>query len=146
MADDPSLATADGRRTRHDELDTMISEWTSQHDHNEAARILQEAGVPAGPVLANWELVSNPHFHAREFYVPIEHPDMGVFPYPGMPWKLSETPGLVRTASPLYGEHNGLVFQGLLGLTDDELAPLYERRAVADEPSEDLPGPIRPPK
>ncbi len=146
MAAESRFATPDGRRANHDELDSAISEWTARFDHNEAARILQEAGVPAGPVLANWELVSNPHFHARGFYVPIEHPDMGVFPYPGMPWKLSETPGLVRTASPLYGEHNGLALRGLLGMTDDELAPLYARRAVADEPSEDLPGPIRPPR
>ena len=142
LADDPSLTSVEERQERHDELDAAIAEWTSQYDHHEAARILQQAGVSAGPVLANWELVSNPHFHAREFYVPIEHPDMGVFPYPGMPWKLSETPGLVRTASPLYGEHNGLVFQGLLGLTDDELAPLYARRAIANEPPETLPGPV----
>ena len=146
LADDPGLATVEGRRKRHDELDIAISEWTSRYDHNEAARILQAAGAPAGPVLANWELVSNPHFHARGFYVPMEHPEMGVFQYPGMPWKLSETPGLVRTASPLYGEHNGLVFRGLLGMSDDQLGPLYARRAIADEPSEDLPGPIRPPR
>ncbi len=144
LAGDPDLETREGRHARHDELDVAISEWTSQYDHNEAARILQAAGVPAGPVLANWELVSNPHFHARGFYVPIEHPEMGVFPYPGMPWKLSETPGLIRSASPLYGEHNGLALQGLLGMMEEELAPLYARRAVADEPSEDLPGPIWP--
>ncbi len=146
LADDPGLATEAGRRASHDDLDAAISEWTSKHDHNEAARILQQAGVPAGPVLANWELVSNPHFHARRFYTPIEHPDMGVFPYPGMPWKLSETPGLVRSASPLFGEHNGLVYRGLLGMTDDDLAPLYARRAIADEPPDDLPGPIRMPR
>ena len=105
--------------------------------------MLQAAGVPAAPVLANWEIVSNRHFHARGFYEPMEHPEMGVFPYPGMPWKLSETPGIVRKASPLYGEHNSEVFRGLLGLGDDELAPLYERRTIADEPSPDLPPPVR---
>ena len=78
--------------------------------------MLQRAGVPAGPVLANWELVSNPHLHARGFYVPVEHPDMGVFPYPGMPWKLSETPGQIRAASPLFGQHTRQIFQDLLGL------------------------------
>ena len=144
LAADPELGTVAGRQSRHDELDAAISEWTSQYDHNEAARLLQGAGVPAGPVLANWELVSNPHFHARRFYVPIEHPEMGVFPYPGMPWKLSETPGVVRSASPLFGEHNRLVLQGLLGMSDRELAPLYERRAIADEPPADLGSPIRP--
>ena len=140
------LSTAEGRQAHHDELDGLISEWTSRHDHNEAARILQRAGVPAGPVLANWELVSNPHFHARRFYVPIEHPDMGVFPYPGMPWKLSETPGQVRTASPRFGEHNGLLYRDFMGLSEDEIVPLYERRTVADDPPDDLPGPVRFPR
>ena len=144
MGDDPELATPQGRRERHDEIDVAISEWSSKFDHNEAAAILQEAGVPAAPVLANWEMVSNSHFHARGFYVPMEHPEMGVFPYPGMPWKLSATPGTIRKASPLYGEHNGDVFRGLLGLGDDDLAPMYGRRAIADEPSPDLPAPVRP--
>ena len=144
MGDDPELATPQGRRERHDEIDVAISEWSCKFDHNEAAAILQEAEVPAAPVLANWELVSNRHFHARGFYVPMEHPEMGVFPYPSMPWKLSSTPGIIRKASPLYGEHNGDVFRGLLGLDDDDLAPLYERRAIADEPSPDLPAPVRP--
>ena len=59
-------------------------------------------------------MVSNPHFYARNFYVPIEHPEMGVFPYPGLPWLLSGTPATIRAASPLYGEHNSLVFRDLL--------------------------------
>ena len=143
LRDDPQLETPRGRMARHDEIDSAISEWTSQYDHNEAAAILQEAGVPAAPVLANWEMVSNRHFHARGFYMPMEHPEMGVFPYPGMPWKLSATPGVIRKASPLYGEHNSHVFRGLLGMGDDDLAPLYARRTIADEPSPDLPAPVR---
>ena len=144
MAKAPVLSTSEGRRARHDELDNAISEWTSQYDHNEAAAKLQRVGVPAAPVLANWEMVSNPHFHARNFYIPMEHSEMGVFPYPGMPWKLSETPGVVRAASPLYGEHNSYVFRGLLDLNEEELAPLYARRTIADRPSPDLPAPVRP--
>ena len=144
LAADPGLSTSEGRSSRHDELDEAISAWTSLYDHNEATAILQRAGVPSGPVLANWELVSNPHFHAREFYVPVEHPEMGVFPYPGMPWKLSRTPGVVRTASPVYGEHNNAVFRDLLKLTEEELAPLYARRTIASNPPDGLPGPLRP--
>ncbi len=143
LGEDTDLITETGRQARHDEIDAAISEWTSRYDHNEATAILQDAGVPAAPVLANWEMVSNRHFHARGFYEPMEHPEMGVFPYPGMPWKLSETPGIIRKASPLYGEHNSDVFRGLLGLGDDELAPLYARRTIADEPSHDLPAPVR---
>ena len=38
-------------------------------------------------------MVSNLHFHDREFCVPVAHPEVVALPYPGMPWKLSETPG-----------------------------------------------------
>ncbi len=146
LADDARYATAADRRERHDDLDELIAEWTSKYDHNEAAALLQAAGVPAGPVLANWELVSNPHFHERGFYVPVEHPEMGVFQYPGMPWRLSETPGSVRMASPCFGQHNRLILQDLLEMTDEELADLYEDRVIADDPPEDLPGPLRFPR
>ncbi len=141
---DGGLRSPQGRMARHDEIDAAISEWSSQFDHNEATRLLQAAGVPAGPVLANWELTSNPHFFHRGFYIPIEHPEMGVLPNPGMPWILSQTPGQVRMASPLFAEHNRLVFQGLLGKSDEELAPLFEHRTIADAPPEDHPYPMRP--
>ncbi|MEE9285788.1 MAG: CoA transferase [Dehalococcoidia bacterium] len=140
---DQRFATEAGRRDDHDGLDARIARWTRRYDHHEAAVILQKAGIPAAPVLANWELLSNPHIHQRGFYVPVAHREMGVFPYPGMPWKLSATPGAVRRASPCFGEHNRLVFQDLLRLTDEDLAPLYAQRIIADEPPADLRGPVQ---
>jgi len=143
LALDKRFLTAEDRRTHHDEMDEFISTWSLGYDHNEAARLLQEAGIPAAPVLANWELVSNPHVHERGFYVPVVHREMGVFPYPGMPWKLSATPGTVRMASPCFGEHNELVFKGLLDLTGEELEELYRARVIAGAPPDDLEGPAR---
>ena len=70
---------------------------------------------------------------------------MGVFPYPGMPWILSRTPGMIRMAAPKFGEHNRLVFDEFLKLSERKLAELYEKRVIADAPPDDLPGPIRLP-
>ncbi|MCH8310265.1 MAG: CoA transferase [Chloroflexi bacterium] len=145
LAEDEKFSTAEKRRVHHDEIDEAISQWTANYDHNEATRILQDAGIAAGPVLANWELVSNQHFHERGFYVPVAHSEMGVFPYPGMPWILSRTPGMIRMAAPKFGEHNRLVFDEFLKLSERKLAELYEKRVIADAPPDDLPGPIRLP-
>ena len=128
--------TEERRRENHDEVDRLVAKWSSQYDHNEAARILQSAGIPAGPVLTAWEMLSNQHIFERGFYVPIVHKEMGVFPYPGMPWKLSETPALVRMAAPCFAEHNALVFKKLLKLGDGEIDELYRQRVTADEPPE----------
>ncbi|MDA1003322.1 MAG: CoA transferase [Chloroflexi bacterium] len=133
-AKDAALATAAGRRARHDELDAGIAGWAAKHDHREAARLLQAAGVPAGPVLANFELVSDPHLFHRDFYQPIEHAEVGVFRFPGPPWKLSRTPGRIRLAAPLFAEHNDYVFGEVLGLSAAEIVGLEQRGVTARQP------------
>ena len=134
LAADPCLQTPAGRHEQHDALDAAIAAWSTKLDHYEAARRLQAEGVPAAPVLANWELLSDPHLFARGFYVPVPHPEVGVLPFPGMPWHFSRTPGTVRFGAPCFAEHNHLVFRDILGLSDDELAALYAEGVTADEP------------
>jgi crotonobetainyl-CoA:carnitine CoA-transferase CaiB-like acyl-CoA transferase len=131
---EPRFASVEGRRAHHDELDAIIAAWTRQYDHNEAARLLQAAGVPAAPALANWEMVSNLHAHARGFYVTVPQREMGAFPQAGLPWKLSSTPGGIRFAGPDFGEHNRFVLRELVGLSAAEVDDLYARRVVAEEP------------
>ena len=143
LADNPRFSTVEMRHANHAEIDSIISKWTKTYDHNEASSILQDAGIPSGPVLANWEMVSNHHINERAFYVPVAHKEMGVFPYPNMPWKLTATPGLIRSPSPCFGEHNDLIFRDFLRLDDNELDVLYKERVISDEPPVDLPGPIR---
>ena len=108
--------------------------------------MLQAAGVPAAPVLANWEMVSSLHAHERGFYVPVAHPDVGVFPYPGMPWKLSATPASIRRAAPGFGEHTRLAYGRMLGLDDAAFDRLYQEKIIADFPPDDLPPPTLQPK
>lgn len=134
LAADACLSTADGRREAHDALDQAIAAWSSALDHYEAASKLQAGGVPAAPVLANWELLSDPHLAARGFYVPVPHPEVGVLPFPGMPWRFSRTPGAVRAGAPCFGEHNDFVLRDLLDLSDAEIAALYTQEVTADAP------------
>jgi crotonobetainyl-CoA:carnitine CoA-transferase CaiB-like acyl-CoA transferase len=138
LAQDPELGEAAARWARHDRLDAAITEWSRGLDHYEAARRLQAAGVPAAPVLANWELLSDPHLFARGFYVPVPHPEVGVLPFPGMPWRFSRTPAAVRGGAPCFAEHNALVFRDLLQLPEAEVAELYAQGVTADEPQVQL--------
>jgi crotonobetainyl-CoA:carnitine CoA-transferase CaiB-like acyl-CoA transferase len=134
-AADAELATEGGRRLRHDELDAGVTAWVREFDHREAAGLLQAAGIPAAPVLANWELLSDPHLFAREFYVYVPHAEIGVFPFPGLPWKLSRTPGQIRRPAPLFAEHNDVVLQTILGLSEDKITALEAAGITAGEPS-----------
>ena len=134
FAEDPALQTTAGRRAAHDAIDAAITAWSQNVDHCEAARTLQAAGIPAAPVLANWELLSDPHIFARGFYVPVPHPEVGVLPFPGMPWHFSRTPGAVRGGAPCFAEHNSLVFRDILHLSDEQIADLYEQGIASDAP------------
>ncbi len=141
-AADPRWAGVEGRRAHHDELDRLISSWSREYDHYEAAEVLQRAGVPAAPVLANWECLYNEHAHARGFYVQVRQPGMGVFPYEGHPWKLADTPAQVYRHAPLFAEHNGYVFGEVLGLQEREILELKRADIIADEPWYEFPAAV----
>ena len=123
----------EARHVGHDEIDLAIAEWSRLFDHNEATRRLQAAGVPAGPVLANWEIVSDPHLFDRGYFVDVVHPEVGHHRWDGYPWQLSKTPGRIRLAAPLFGEHNDETLHDA-GRSDHEIATLRAAGVVADTP------------
>ena len=135
LAGDPWLNSAEGRTARHDQIDAAIRDWCRSLDHNEAARRLQGAGVPAAPIMQNWEVFTDNHLNGREFFVRISQAEAGTVWFPGFPWRLSRTPGLVTRAAPMFGEHNGEVFREVAGLGDAEIADLYRDRVTADTPA-----------
>ena len=116
------------------EIDHLLRAWTAERDQYTCARELQAAGVPAAPILKNWQLHTDPHLYARNAFIPIEHPSTGVLPYPGFPWRFSSTLPRVRCAAPRFGEGNQYVFRTLLGLCDAEIERLYTERVTADVP------------
>ena len=65
----------------------------------------EEAGVPAGPIHDYAEVFADPHTQAREMEVEMEHPVEGTVRGLGIPVKLTDTPGSIRRAAPLLGEH-----------------------------------------
>ena len=95
---------------------------------------MQEAGVPAAPVYANYELVTDSHLHQRQFYIPIDHPEAGVLPFAGFPWRFGRTPAQVRRPAPCFAEHNDYVFGDLLGLSAQEITRLEADQVTARVP------------
>ena len=92
-------------------------------------------GVPAASILHNWQLHADPHFHARGAWVDIEHPDTGVYPYPGFMWRFSKTPPPSAATPPASPRPTAYVFGELLGLDAEAIARLYEVGATADAPA-----------
>jgi len=135
MADDPRFATADKRRENHDDLDAVISEWTMGQEASDITQKLQNAGVPAGPVLRGPDLLQDRHYKDRGTFVTVDHSQVGPKQYPGIPWKMSETPGKVRWPSPTLGQHNRDVYGELLGLTGSEIDQLEQTGIIGTKPT-----------
>jgi formyl-CoA transferase len=106
-----------------DEIDAMIEAWTGKRTKHEVMEILAGAGVPCGAVLDSTEILADPHLRQRRFIVDLEHPRRGLYPMPGNPVRLSDSPTEIER-SPLLGEHNAEVYGKLLGYKSDEIESL----------------------
>jgi crotonobetainyl-CoA:carnitine CoA-transferase CaiB-like acyl-CoA transferase len=126
LTSDPRFADNLARVAHHEELDEIISAWTSTHTLAELQVILDEAGIPAGPIMNIADIAADPQYQAREMLlqVPDERLSEGYVVMPGIVPKLTETPGKVTHAGRALGVDNRSVYGELLGLRAEDLAQL----------------------
>ena len=127
---DEKFSDALQRLRNRDELDSLVQEWTKGHDHYEAARTLQEAGVMAGPSLKVEEMLADRHLEERGFFVEIDHPQLGAVRLAGLPCKLSDSPPGNYSHAPVLGQDNDYVFREVLKMPEEEIAQLIEEQVI----------------
>jgi len=125
------LATADGRRDSGPLLDRLIAAATRAWDPQRLAAELTTRGVAASAVLTADDLVySDVQLRDRRHWVTLDHPVMGPSIYDGIPYRLSETPGRLRSSAPLLGADTRDVCTGLLGVSEDTYDALVSEGPV----------------
>ncbi|MET4230079.1 CaiB/BaiF CoA-transferase family protein [Bradyrhizobium barranii] len=129
LADDPALASNDGRVRSNALLDAAITAWTSQRTMDEILARLDAADVPAGRIYSVADIVDDPHYAARDMILPTELPGDVTVKMPGIAPKLSDTPGAVKWPGPTLGQHTDEVLAGL-GLQAGDIAQLRRSGAV----------------
>ena len=131
LVNDPKFATLQARKANEDELEGIITQWTSARRAADVAQILQHAGVPAAVVADNKYISEeDPHLKERDYFVYREHPEVGKKQHIGMPWRMSRTGTSVRAAAPTIGQHTDEILTRLLGYSADEVAKLREQDAL----------------
>jgi succinyl-CoA---D-citramalate CoA-transferase len=126
LGDDPRFNDHFARGDRQQELDDLIGEWTVTLTTDEVLASMEENAVPAGRIFKVPDMLSDPHYVARDAIVDVDHEKyknlkmQNVFP------KMSRTPGKVKWAGPELGDHNKEIFEGELGLSSGELEKLRE--------------------
>ncbi len=133
---DPEWADLDifqNMKTRAENADVIysfLSEWTMEHTKMEIQEKCQAAGCPITAVYTIAEAAEQPHLKARDYFVDMEHPELGRLKNLGAPFKLPACPGGPVTAAPLLGQHNEDVYGGLLGLSASERQTLRTQGVI----------------
>ena len=129
LANDPGLATNDGRDLRRDELYGVIDRWVNSLPLEEVMRVLTQAEVPASRIYSAEDMFSDPQYLAREMFLQAKLPDGKPFKMPGIVPKLSDTPGSSEWVGPTLGEHTESVLTRL-GYDAAAIGRLRETGAV----------------
>ena len=129
LGDDPRFANNAGRMRNLSALTDALTPLFQRRTVAEWLRRLEEAGVPAGPVLDIAQMHADPQALAREMIVETTHPTAGPTKAIGLPIKFSDTPGGVRRAAPVFGQHTREVLREH-GYTDAEIDQMAAQGAI----------------
>jgi formyl-CoA transferase len=130
LTSDPRFVNNDDRMANRGALIAEIEAVTTTQSSAHWTERLNEAGIPAGPILTFDRVFGDPHLAARNFFVEAKHPTLGEVRQLGSPLRFSETPVRIERAGPLLGADSADVLREI-GVTDDELARLTRDGVIA---------------
>ena len=126
LIDDERFHTNALRTENHESLFPILAEIMCYRTTDAWVEALEAIGVPCGPVNTVDKVANDPQVLARDMIAEVEHDTTGTVQVPGIPIKLSETPGQIDAPAPNLGEHTSEVLTGLLRLGAEEVNQLKQ--------------------
>ena len=135
-AKEDRFADSLSRWHNQDEIDKLIEQWTTQHDHYEVMNTLQQVGVAAGAAVIGPEILTDPHLKERGTFQTVDRAVVGphIYAIPSTPMRLSKSAVTIRRPAPLLGEHNDYVLGELLGMSKEEIQSLADEQIIGTTP------------
>jgi len=129
IMDDPKFATNAKRVENRKELIGILQKVIETKTGAEWLKLLEDAGIPAGPIYTLDKLFADPQVLHRKMMIELQHPKAGRIKVTGVPVKLSETPGEISAPPPLLGQHNKEVLKDL-GYSTEEIEKFIADKVV----------------
>lgn len=130
LIEDERFVTNGLRTKNHKEIKEIVSEILAKESTDYWINLFNKEDIPATEINKIDKVVSNPQVLARDMIVEIDHPVAGAFKMAGIPMKLSDTPGSIRTAAPILGEHTEEILKDKLGYTEEEVSELRKKGVI----------------
>lgn len=129
LLDDPRYADGAARSDNRDALNAAIDSRTETYSSEDLIALLNEAGVPCGPIYSVDQVFRDAQVEHLGMAQPVSHPELGDIELVAQPFTLSGHGNALRTATPQRGQHTAEVL-GELGLSDEEISDLAARQVV----------------
>ena len=113
-----------------DALVPLLTEWSVQYTKDELFKMCQAAHIPVGPAYSSEDVVCSEHLAVRDYFMEIDHPEMGRAKYPRAPYRLSNSPSQPDQCAPLLGEHNEEIYCNRLGYTKEDLVKMKQAKVI----------------
>ena len=113
VAKDPRFTNNLGRTLNHAALRPILERFFGDKTAAEIKKIAEDCGG-IGVVSNTYDtLFRDPQVAAMDMVLELEHPTLGTIKSLGLPWDLEKTPGAIRTAPPILGQHTGNILSNL---------------------------------
>jgi crotonobetainyl-CoA:carnitine CoA-transferase CaiB-like acyl-CoA transferase len=128
--DDPLFGDDLSRANHSAEISEVMNNWLASRTTEQAIHDLEQARIPAGPVMQLDQVLTDPQVKARELLKYVEYPGTRKpVPLANTAVRLSKTPGGIRHRAPQLGEHTDEVLREL-GYSEPEISELKEKEVV----------------
>jgi crotonobetainyl-CoA:carnitine CoA-transferase CaiB-like acyl-CoA transferase len=125
----PWFATGAGRAEHADELDTAVGGWIAQRTRDEVIAAFERAQAAVAPIYTAADILTDPQYQALGSILSIADPELGPIRMQNVPFRLSDTPGQVRSTGPRLGEHTAEVLANY-GVSESGLAALRDAGVI----------------
>ena len=131
---DPRFKTNDDRVSHRAECIDTLNQIFQAKTVAQWVEIIEQAGVPCGPINPVDAVVNDPQVNARNMIAQLNHPNVPDLKIPNSPLKLAETPPVINRPPPLLGEHNNEILAEL-GYNDSAIQALQQKNVIGPIPS-----------
>lgn len=133
LADDERFRTNPQRVQHRKELIPLLAQMVKTKTKAEWIALLEENGVPCGPINNLQEVFEHPQVNAREMKVTLPHPSAGEVTLVNNPIKMASTPIQASLPPPLLGQHTDAILKNLLGYSDQQILALKAQKIISKD-------------